>query len=102
MSINYAIIGGDSRIVELSKLLANDGNLIYIYGLEKETKLQEIENIICCINMQQALNNAKIVIAPIPFSSNGIDINMPLSNIDISIKELLSNINDKIFIAGRN
>lgn len=35
MSTNFAIIGGDLRIIKLVKMLAEEGNKIYTFGLEK-------------------------------------------------------------------
>ena len=39
MSTNFAIIGGDLRIIKLAKMLAKDGNKVYTYGLEKAEEL---------------------------------------------------------------
>ena len=79
MSINFAIIGGDRRIVELAKILAKEENKVYIYGLEESSELNNIENIISCNSIEQAIKDAKIVIGPIPFSSDGKNINTPFS-----------------------
>ena len=38
MSTNFAIIGGDLRIIKLAKMLAKDGNKVYTYGLERLKK----------------------------------------------------------------
>ena len=38
MSMNFAIIGGDLRAVKLASILAEEGNIIYTYGLEKAEK----------------------------------------------------------------
>ena len=46
MSTNFAIIGGDLRIIKLAKMLAKDGNKVYTYGLEKAEELKNEENII--------------------------------------------------------
>ena len=43
MSTNFAIIGGDLRIIELAKMLAKDGNKVYTYGLEKAEELKNEE-----------------------------------------------------------
>ena len=98
MSINYAIVGGDRRIIELDKILAKEGNKVYVYGQEKETSLLNIPNIIICDALDETIKNSKIIIGPIPFSSNGIDINTPFSDEVISIQELCSKINNKLFI----
>jgi dipicolinate synthase subunit A len=100
MSTNFAIIGGDLRIIKLAKMLAEDGNKVYTYGLEKAEELKNIENITFCEKLNKAVQNTEIVIGPIPFSSNGKDINSPFSDKVISIRELIHVVNAKILIAG--
>lgn len=100
MSTNFAIIGGDLRIIKLAKMLANENNIVYTYGLEKAEELQEIENIKFCEKVSKTVQDAEIVIGPIPFSSNGKDVNTPFSDKQISIRELMHNLNGKILIAG--
>lgn len=100
MSTNFAIIGGDLRIIKLAKMLAEEKNMVYVYGLEKAEELKEVNNIVFCEKLNQAMQNTEIVIGPIPFSSNGKDINSPFSDKIISIRELMHIINAKILIAG--
>ena len=100
MSVNFTIIGGDLRIVKLARMLAGDGIKVYTYGLEKAEELKEIENIITCDELIKAINSSEIIIGPIPFSSNGKDINTPFSDKQISIEDLMYNVNEKILIAG--
>lgn len=101
MGTNFAIIGGDLRIIKLAKMLAEDGNMVYTYGLEKAEELKGIENIEFCEKLNRAVKeDVEIVIGPIPFSSNGMQINAPFSNNEISIRELMYQLNAKILIAG--
>ena len=100
MSTNFSIIGGDLRIIKLAKMLADDGNKVYTFGMEKAEEIKENENIIMCNKLQETVKNSEIVIGPIPFSSNGKDINAPFSDNAISIRELMHVINAKILIAG--
>lgn len=100
MSKNFAVIGGDLRIIKLAKILADDGSKVYTYGLENAEELKENENIIFCDKLNKAIQNTEIVIGPIPFSSNGIEINAPFSDKKISIREMMHSINAKILIAG--
>lgn len=100
MSTNFSIIGGDLRIIKLAKMLAEDGNNVYTYGMEKAEELKENKNIIMCNKLQETVKKSEIVIGPIPFSSNGKDINAPFSDNIISIRELMHVINAKILIAG--
>lgn len=100
MSRNFTIIGGDLRIIKLSKILANDGNKIFTYGIEKQQELKENKNIIFCDNLQTAVSSSNIIIGPIPFSSNGKEINTPFSDKKIRIEEIINNIENKILIVG--
>ena len=100
MSTNFAVIGGDLRIIKLIEMLAKEGNKIYTYGLEKAEELKNIDNVFFCEKLNKAIQETEVVIGPIPFSSNGIDINSPFSDNTISIRELMHSINAKILIAG--
>lgn len=100
MKNKIAIIGGDLRIVKLATMLAKDGNEIYVYGLEKSEDIKGIANIIQCESIKKAIENVEIVVGPIPFSSNGNTLNMPFSDKDVTIRELMHNINAKVLIAG--
>lgn len=100
MSKNFAIIGGDLRIIKLAEMLSADGNKVYTYGLEKAEELKDNKNIIICDKLIKAIENTEVVIGPIPFSSNGVEINTPFSDKKISIREMMHSINAKVLIAG--
>lgn len=101
MSMNFAVIGGDLRIIKLVKMLADDGNTVYTYGLEKAEELKNHTNIIFCEKLSKTISeNVEIVIGPIPLSSNGVSINAPFGEKEISIRELMHYLNAKILIAG--
>lgn len=101
MSTNFAVIGGDLRIIKLVDMLAKDGNKVYTYGLEKAEELKQNSNVIMCEKLNKAIReDTEVVIGPIPFSSNGVEINTPFSDKKISIRELMHCLNAKILIAG--
>ena len=100
MKNKIAIIGGDLRIVKLATMLAKEENEIYVYGLEKSDDIKNVANIIECDSIKKAIENVEIVIGPIPFSSNGNTVNMPFSDKELSIREMMHNINAKVLIAG--
>lgn len=101
MSTSFSIIGGDLRIIKLAKMLADEGNQVYAYGLEKAEELKGHQNIIFTEKISKAIpEDVEIVIGPIPFSSNGVNINAPFSDKEISIRELIHYLNAKILIAG--
>lgn len=96
----FAVIGGDLRIIKLAKILAKEDNLVYTYGLEKAEELKQNANIIFCDKMSEAVKETQVVIGPIPFSSDGVNVNMPFSDNKITIREFMHNLNAKILIAG--
>ena len=100
MSTNFTIIGGDLRIVKLAKMLAKDGNNVFTFGMEESEELKNCENTNFCEKLTEAVKQSEIIIGPIPFSSNGKDINAPFSKKQISIRECMHTINAKILIAG--
>ena len=93
--MKFAIIGGDLRIVKLAEMLIEDHNEVYAYGLEKAEK-----NIIKCSTIKEAVQKSEIVIGPTPFSSNGVTINAPFSEKEISIKDIIKEVGSKTLIAG--
>lgn len=100
MNKNFAIIGGDLRTVKLAQMLAKDKNTVYTYGIEKADELKYNKNIIFCEKLNEAIEYSEIVIGPIPFSSDLKNINTPFSDKQISIKEFIQEINEKVLIAG--
>ena len=75
MSTSFSIIGGDLRTIKLAKMLANEGNKIYTYGLEKAEELKDNSNIIFTEKISRAIpKDVEVVIGPIPFTSNGINL----------------------------
>ena len=72
MNTKFAVIGGDLRIIKLAKMLAEDGNEVYTYGLEKAEELKEEKNIIPVQKLSKAIpNDVEVVIAPIHFQAMG-------------------------------
>ncbi len=98
--MKFAIIGGDLRIIKLAVMLAKEQNEIFMYGLEKAEELKNNSNIKQCESIKKAIQEVEIVIGPIPFSSNGKTINMPFSDKEITIREMMHVINAKVLIAG--
>ena len=98
--MKFAIIGGDLRVIKLAIMLARDQNEIFVYGLEKAEELKNNPNIKYCESIKKAIQEVEIVIGPIPFSSNGKTINMPFSDKEVTIREMMHVINAKVLIAG--
>ena len=100
MENNLAVIGGDLRILKVLEMLANGEDTVYVRCLEKAENLKNIDNVIFCETISKTVENSKIVIGPVPFTTNAKDVNTPFSDNQITIQELLSNINSKTLIAG--
>lgn len=97
---NISIIGGDLRNVKLAELLAKDNFKIKTYAIEEAEELNKIQKIEKCKTLDETIENAEIVIGPIPLSSNNIQINTPFSKKIITLEELAKKIKNKKFIAG--
>ena len=91
-----SIIGGDLRIVKLVEMLKKDGIFVYTYGLENS----EINYGIECASLEEAISESEIVIAPIPLSSDGENINAPFGKEKIKLNSLIEGLNGKTLIAG--
>ena len=100
MQKQIGIIGGDLRLIFLSILLAQEKNIVYTYALEKAEKLKLNENIKFCTSLQELAKVSDIIIAPIPFSKNNIEINSAYSDKKVTIQDLIKNMQNKVLIAG--
>ncbi len=99
--MKFCFIGGDFRNIELAKILAKDRMIVYTYGLEKGFLDEKInQNIIQCKNVEQAINEAEIIITAIPFSKDNKNINTPLSEKNLKIEEILNKIKGKKVFTG--
>lgn len=97
----FSIIGGDRRNVELAKMLAEDGNKVYTFGLDNinDNELDN-KNIEICNNLEEAIFQGNIVIGSIPFTRDGEVLNTPLSNKIIEIDDFASWLDNKLLFAG--
>ena len=86
----FLVVGGDLRNVELAKLLKEDGKIVYTYGMNVNSG-EKLENF---------LEDVDVVIGPIPFSRDGLNVNSKFVESKILIKDLLEKIKGKILIAG--
>lgn len=87
-------MGGDLRNFFLAKLLSKEKHEVKVYGFEK------IENFKECETYENMLSSSEIVVLPIPFTKDKKTINMPLSNRNIRIQELVYYLENKTIFAG--
>lgn len=92
---NIAVIGGDLRIIKLVGMLENDGFEVTTYGLEKAYEIKQKSE-----SLQECIQNADIVIGPLPLSSNREYINTPFSENKLLVTDVLNSLVGKTFIAG--
>ena len=100
MEKSIAVVGGDLRIVKLIEMLVKDGYTVYTYGLEMSEDLQKIEKVEMCPTVTETVQNSKVVVGPIPLSSDRKNLSMPFSNIKLNVDEFISCISGKTLIAG--
>ena len=99
--MKFCFIGGDFRNIELAKMLAKDGMLVYTYGLERGFLEKDFnQQIIQCENLDQGINKAEIIITALPFSKDDKNINTPLSEEKLEIEEIINKIKGKTIFTG--
>ena len=76
--------------MELAKLLKEDRKIVYTYGMNVNSA-EKLENF---------LEDVEVVVGPIPFSRDGLNVNSKFVESKILIKDLLEKIEGKILIAG--
>ena len=86
----FLVVGGDLRNVELAKLLKEDGKIVYTYGM----------NINSTEKLETLLDVVEVLIGPIPFSRDGLNVNSKFVESKILIKDFLEKIKGKILITG--
>ena len=93
----FAVVGGDKRNIELSRMLSGQGHTVKLFGFvnyERETPLQ-------CKNLYEAVSGADCIIGPIPCSHNGDALNAPFHNAPIHVEDLFRLIKPhQCFLAG--
>ncbi len=100
MKHRFLVLGGDLRSVRLAKMLSDDGNKVYSFAQEDSDEILDDEGIEKCNSLKTAIDKAQVIIAPIPFSSNGEIINTPFSENKILIEDLIKSNKTKIFMGG--
>ena len=95
MGLKYTILGGDKRSLVLGNLLIKDGNDVCIYGFD------ELEQYKCeSVRLNEAIEYADVIIGPLPFSTDNINVNAPFSNELIQIDKVFDLMSLKQIIIG--
>jgi dipicolinate synthase subunit A len=108
---NYiAVIGGDKRQLYICKLLALKGMKVMSIGVDMNGEV--LENVTIADSLKQVMEECNLIIGPIPFSRDGIQIASNI-NANLEIEEFVElirsnhtiiggNINNKIIEAVKN
>lgn len=95
--MNFLIIGGDDRLVELANIFSGKGYNIYTYGMEKAVGCQA-KNF---TSLDEAVSECNVIIGPIPFSKELNKVNSLYTEEVIKIDSLFSKIiPDKMLFFG--
>ena len=86
---NILVIGGDLRIIYLSKSLAKENYKIFAFCLDKSEEIRNEKNIEKCNSIEEVINKIDIVITSIPLSKDGNIVYMPYSFYELSIEEVI-------------
>lgn len=97
--VSFAIICGDMRSYGLARLLIGKGHRVKLYGfknLKVKDKIKEEKSI------GDTVKDVYVVITPVPMTRDGININAPYDEADISLEELFRMMNkEQVLIGGR-
>ena len=100
MKKSIAVVGGDLRIVKLIEMLNADGYTVYTYGLENSEDVLNMESVEMCPTIKEAVASSKVVVGPIPLSSDRKNLSAPFSRNNIDLDEFIAEIKGKHLIAG--
>jgi dipicolinate synthase subunit A len=95
MGLKYTILGGDKRSLVLGNLLMKDGNDVCIYGFDK---LDQHKNE--SVRLNEAIEFADVIVGPLPFSTDNINVDAPFSNEVIQIDKVFNLMSENQMIIG--
>lgn len=100
MKHKFFVLGGDLRSCKLAQMLYEDTNRVYIYGLDGIDEINEKIGIEKVNSIKDGINKCDIVVAPTPFSKDGVEVYAPFAQEKVLIKDFMISNKEKIFIAG--
>ena len=100
MENSITVIGGDLRIVKLVEMLDKDGYDVYTYGLENSDELLCLESVVMCPTLEDAVSHSKIVIGPVPLSSDKKRVSTPFGRNFVELEDFIEALKGKYLIAG--
>ena len=100
MEKSISVVGGDLRIIKLIEMLVKDGYKVFTYALENSEILLGLENVEMCPTLEDTLKNSKVVVGPIPLSSDRKKLSTPFGRNSVELEAFINAIKDKHLIAG--
>jgi dipicolinate synthase subunit A len=99
-NLNFLIIGGDDRLVELANIFFGKGYQVRVHGMEKAANCQA-ENV---KSLDEAVEKCDVIIGPIPFSKEANQVNSSYSEETIEIENLFGKITQdkKLYFGAMN
>lgn len=94
------VVGGDLRIVKLVEMLINDGYKVYTYALENSEELLSLDGVEMCPTLQEAVSYSKVVVGPVPLSSDRRRISSPFGRNVVELEDFIEALKGKYLIAG--
>ncbi len=96
-SKKFAIIGGDKRNYYLANELKQDGHTVKLFGFSK----YDSEGLYRQSGLYETIDGADYIIGGIPASNDGLLLNMPYENDNISAEDLFRLIKKhQVYFAG--
>lgn len=95
-----SVVGGDLRIIKLIEMLVSDGYKVFTYALENSEELQNMDKVEMCPTIEEAVSHSKVVVGPIPLSSDRKRISAPFGRNNIDLTDFVKVLNGKYLIAG--
>ncbi|MEG0771182.1 MAG: dipicolinate synthase subunit DpsA [Clostridia bacterium] len=95
-----AVIGGDLRHSYLAKELSEENFEVFAYGI-CDINIKN-NNIVLCKNIHEAIESAEIIILPLPFSTDNINLNAISLKVHLPLIEIYSLLNKNQILIGGN
>ncbi len=93
--ITVAVLGGDKRFISATEaFLKRDGVSVLLAGFES------LQTVIPCTNPYDAARGADVVVLPIPCTVDGINVNAPFAQREISLERIFRSMRGNTLILG--
>jgi dipicolinate synthase subunit A len=97
---SIAVVGGDLRVIKLIEMLVKDGYKVYTYALENSEELLSMDTVEMCPTLEETVKECKVVVGPLPLSSDRKRISAPFGRNDVTLEEFIECLEGKKLIAG--